>query len=184
MGGIHSRRMWTASRCWPTCAVSVRPVTIARTTTRALSGTMLLHGLSRPLSVACARRGSVCPAGIHESLELPRKQLLKLLNDGPEMPFAAGLASFIESGSHNAETALSFCQGYFAPFQNADMAAVTSVEELRFPAVFKRPTVVILEISQHDLDQQRPLLNLLFSQLFREAARFSKRRPAADCRCR
>ena len=126
------------------------------------------------------RRGPVCPADIHESLELPRKQLLKLLNDGPEMPFAVGLASFIESGSHNAETALSFCQGYFAPFQNADMAAVTSVEELRFQAVFKRPTVVILEISQHDLDQQRPLLNLFFSQLFREAARFSEMQ--AGCR--
>ena len=123
-----------------------------------------------------AKQGSVCPADVHEALELPRSDLLALLKGGANVPFAAAVASFLESGSQNAETVLATAQMYYRIFQNLDIASVTSADEFWFETLFK-PTVLILEISQCDAEQVRPLLNLFFSQLFREAARYAETQP-------
>ena len=108
MGGVHSRQMWTASLCWPTrsfCAASHHRAYDYESPFWDDVASRLIAAIVCRLRT---HRGPVCPADIHESLELPRKQLLKLLNDGPEMPFAVGLASFIESGSHKTNESASF----------------------------------------------------------------------------
>lgn len=119
------------------------------------------------------RYDQVCPADVYRSLELDRTTLLRLLKEGSSVPFAAGVASFLESGSHNAETVLATAQMYYRIFQDPDMASVTSADEFRFETIFKRPTIVVLEVAQKDVARLRPLLNLFFLQLFREAARFA-----------
>jgi hypothetical protein len=127
-----------------------------------------------------ANRGTVCPADVHQALELPRAELLTLLKDGPDVPFASAVASFLDSGSHNAETVLATAQMYYRIFQDLDLASVTSAGMFQFETLFKQPTVLVLEINQGDVERVRPLLNLFFSQLFREAARYAEQR--AGCR--
>ena len=127
-----------------------------------------------------ASRGSVCPADVHQALELPRAELLTLLKDGPEVPFGSAVASFLESGSHNAETVLATAQMYYRIFQDLDLASVTSAGKFQFETLFKRPMVLVLEVNQGDVERIRPLLNLFFLQLFREAARYTEQQ--AGCR--
>ena len=124
-----------------------------------------------------AKWGSVCPADVHEALELPRSELLALLQYGANTPFASAVASFLDLGSQNAETVLATAQMYYRIFQDLDIAAVTSADEFRFETLFKKPTVLILEVGQRSLERVRPLLNLFFSQLFREAARYAETQP-------
>ena len=124
-----------------------------------------------------ASRGAVCPADVYEALELPRPELLALLKDRANVPFASAVASFLESGSHNAETVLATAQMYYRIFQDLDIASVTSTEEFRFDTLFKRPTVLILEISQRDIERVRPLVNQFFLQIFREAAWYAETQP-------
>jgi hypothetical protein len=114
---------------------------------------------------------------VHEALELPRSALLSLLKSGPNVPFASPVASFLESESHNAETVLATAQMYYRIFQDVDLASVTSANEFRFEMLFKKPTVLILEIAQRDVERVRPCLNLFFLQLLRELAEYAETAP-------
>ena len=93
------------------------------------------------------------------------------------MPFASAVASFLDSGSHNAETVLATAQMYYRIFQDLDIASVTSADEIPVRDVAEKPTVLILEIGQRNIERVRPMLNLFFSQLFREAAKYAETQP-------
>jgi hypothetical protein len=117
---------------------------------------------------------------VQAALELKRQELTNLLTQDASIAFASGVASFLDSGAHNAETVLAFAQMYYRIFRDDDLAAVTSCDELQFTSLFRKPSVLIVEVSQRDVQRIRPVLNLFFAQLFREAARYAENQP----RCR
>lgn len=135
---------------------------------------------SRIIAGICQRleqnfHGRWSPADIHQILELPRQQLLTFLKEGPALRFALSSAAFLESGSHNAETALAFAQSYMRCFCDVEIAAATASRGFDHEDLFKEPTVVILEVPLRDQQRIRPLLNLFVTQLLRRATAYAAR---------
>lgn len=79
--------------------------------------------------------GRVCPADVHEAMELPQEALLSLLAACPDVPFAAACRSFIASRSHNSETVLATAQGHMRCYRHRDLAASTSAPPLEKPKI-------------------------------------------------
>jgi hypothetical protein len=121
--------------------------------------------------------GRASLADAHHALEGSRDRLLSLLDRHPAARFAAGMASFVRSGSQNADTALATLCGYLRHFVSDALAATTSADEFRLGRLFRRPTVLVLEFDQADGDRLRPFLNLLITRLLRAANREAARRP-------
>ncbi len=123
------------------------------------------------------RFGSVCPADVHHALELPRPTFIAFLRSDPGAPFAEACASFLECGSHNAETVLATVQSYMRSLLDPNLAAVTSQHELDFAQLFDEPTVLVVEADEDEADKATAYLNLFASMLFRKAAAHAKRQP-------
>ncbi|QDV62015.1 type IV secretory system conjugative DNA transfer family protein [Crateriforma conspicua] len=131
----------------------------------------IIAGICQRLELRFPGRWS--PADVHQILELPRPQLQSFLKHGPPLRFAQSSAAFIESGSHNAETALAFAQGHMRCFADEDIAAVTAEEGFDHDALFSSPAVVILEVPLRDQQRVRALLNLFVTELLRSATAFA-----------
>lgn len=135
------------------------------------TSTRIIAGVCQRLEQNFPGRWS--PADIHQVLELPRKQLLSFLKDGPPLRFALSSAAFIESTSHNAETSLAFAQSNMRCFADEHIAAVTSSNGFDYNVLFSEPTVLVLEVPLRDQQRIRPLLNVFVTELFRQATAFA-----------
>jgi type IV secretory pathway TraG/TraD family ATPase VirD4 len=119
-------------------------------------------------------------ADVHHAVELPRRELLKLLENAPEVPFAAGMYSYLKSEGHNAETVHATLQGYLRALLSPQLAAVTSADELQFVDLFRKPNVLVVEVLPSEVERLRPYVNLLFHQLLRGAASFARTQPGCS----
>ncbi|MCB9876632.1 MAG: type IV secretory system conjugative DNA transfer family protein [Planctomycetes bacterium] len=113
-----------------------------------------------------------------EVLSLPRGELARWFEQHGVRRFAA----FLESGSHNAETCLSDTNMRLVSLLDLDLCAVLSHGELRLERLFEKPTVLVIEMNETRLAQQRPIFNMLVQQLFDRAIEAAERRPDARLR--
>ena len=98
---------------------------------------------------------------LHEVLDLPRKELLEWLHGHGAHRFA----TFLESGSHNAETCLSDATMRLVSLQDLDLCAVLSQGELKLNHVFQKPMVLVVEMDETRIERLRPIFNLLVQQI-------------------
>ncbi len=113
-----------------------------------------------------------------EVLDQPRPKLLEWL----KAHAVAKFATFLESGSHNAETCLSDASMRLVAMLDQDLCAVLSHAELRLERLFERPTVLVVEMDETRLERLRPIFNVLVQQIFDRAIEAAGRRPDARLR--
>ncbi|MEZ6038099.1 MAG: type IV secretion system DNA-binding domain-containing protein [Planctomycetota bacterium] len=113
-----------------------------------------------------------------EVLTLPRAELAKWFEQHDVHRFAA----FLESGSHNAETCLSDTNMRLVSLLDLDLCAVLSHGELQLERLFTTPTVLVIEMNETRIAQQRPIFNMLVQQIFDLAIEAAERRPDARLR--
>lgn len=113
-----------------------------------------------------------------EILALPRVQL----NQWFQQHGVHRFGSFLESGSHNAETCLADTHMRLLSLLDLDLCAVLSHGELRLERLFTTPTVLVIEMNETRLAQQRPIFNMLVQQVFDRAIEAAGRRPDARLR--
>ncbi|MCC7062749.1 MAG: type IV secretory system conjugative DNA transfer family protein [Planctomycetes bacterium] len=111
-----------------------------------------------------------------EIVNLPRPALLTWLRNHGAHKFS----TFLESGSHNAETCLADLGMRLLPLFDRDLCAVLSHAELDLDRLFKKPTVLIIEMSEARIDRLRPIQNLLVQQILDRAIAATEKR--ADAR--
>ena len=115
---------------------------------------------------------------VQEIVELPRAELLEWLKQHEARKFA----SFLESGSHNAETCLTDTSMRLVSLLDLDLCAVLSHGELQIDRLFTRPTVLVVEMDETRLERLRPIFNLLVQQILDRAIAAASRRPDARLR--
>jgi hypothetical protein len=111
-----------------------------------------------------------------EIVNLPRPQLLEWLQAHGVHKFAA----FLESGSQNAETCLADTGMRLLALFDLDLCAVLSHAELKVADLFRRPTVLVVEMSESRMERLRPIFNMLVQQILDAAIAVTDRR--ADAR--
>ncbi len=98
-------------------------------------------------------------------------ELAGIINSSPsvlEKTLEGEMTSLVEglkSASNNAQTVLSQADCYLAPFQDEDVAAVTSNDEFNFDMLAEAPTVVIVRMPEGDA-RLKAVLSLLVDNLF------------------
>lgn len=111
-----------------------------------------------------------------EIVNLPRDQLLLWLKAHDVHKFAA----FLESGSQNAETCLADTGMRLLALFDLDLCAVLSTGELNIADLFRRPTVLVVEMSEARIERLRPIFNMLVQQILDQAITVTETR--ADAR--
>lgn len=110
-----------------------------------------------------------------EIVNLPRPELLAWLQAHGVHKFAA----FLESGSQNAETCLQDAGMRLLSLFDLDLCAVLSHAELQIADLFRRPTVLVVEMSESRIERLRPIFNMLVQRILDEAIAVTDRRPDA-----
>ncbi|MBL8729320.1 MAG: type IV secretion system DNA-binding domain-containing protein [Planctomycetes bacterium] len=110
-----------------------------------------------------------------EIVNLPRAQLLEWMQSHGVHKFAA----FLESGSQNAETCLADTGMRLLALFDLDLCAVLSHAELQIADLFRRPTVLVVEMSEARMDRLRPIFNMLVQQILDQAIAVTESRPDA-----
>ncbi|MBL9077783.1 MAG: type IV secretory system conjugative DNA transfer family protein [Planctomycetes bacterium] len=110
-----------------------------------------------------------------EVVNLPRPQLLAWLHGHGVHKFAA----FLESNSQNAETCLQDTGMRLLSLFDLDLCAVLSADELDLGDLFRRPTVLVVEMSESRIDRLRPIFNLLVLRILEQAIAITDQRPDA-----
>lgn len=98
---------------------------------------------------------------LYEVLDLPRKELMEWLHGHGAHRFA----TFLESGSHNAETCLTDASMRLVSLQDLDLCAVLSQGELKLTHLFQKPMVLVVEMDETRIERLRPIFNLLVQQI-------------------
>lgn len=111
-----------------------------------------------------------------EIVNLPRPQLMEWLQAHGVHKFAA----FLESGSQNAETCLQDTGMRLLALFDLDLCAVLSHGELQIEDIFRRPTVLVVEMSEARMERLRPIFNMLVQQILDRAIAVTETR--ADAR--
>lgn len=97
-----------------------------------------------------------------------------------QYPKISGLQSFLEfldSGSHNAHTALTDLQNRLSLWSDDDVCRVTSRDEIRFQDILTTPTVLVLRINEADAQPLKPLTNAFFTELVEAIFRLAETSP-------
>ncbi len=113
-----------------------------------------------------------------EILALPRKQLLLWLHAHG----AGKFATFLESGSHNAETCLVDTNMRLVSLLDLDLCAVLSHDELQLERLFRRPTVLVVEMNESRIARLRPIFNMLVQKVLDLAIETADKSPQARLR--
>lgn len=130
------------------------------------------------LEIHLAEFGKASLADAHFLLEGDTKILLGLLDRHKNnIRHAADIASFIRSGSQNADTVKATLLGYLRHFVNENLCITTSMNEFDFETLFIKPTVLILELNQSDVNRYRPFLNMFVASLFRKITKYAQNMP-------
>jgi type IV secretory pathway TraG/TraD family ATPase VirD4 len=118
-------------------------------------------------------------ARIREIVELPRDALLEWAKQHASIEQIAFFTSFLRSGSLNAETVLADLSGRLAAYLDENLCAVTGRAEFEFETLVHKPTVVLLEMSESQMDKLRPIYNLFFTRLLQSLVRAADTCPGA-----
>lgn len=116
---------------------------------------------------------------VREILNLPRRHLLAWLDTHRIAPALHKFAAFLRSGSQNAETCLSDAGMRMLTFLDRALCAVMSHGELDIGRLFSRPSVLVVEMGEENIERLRPIFSLLVTQLLNEAIRVAGRRADA-----
>jgi hypothetical protein len=116
--------------------------------------TMMLGLVADPEETATVPR--IC-----EILDMPRAALQEWLRAHDCHKFLA----FLESGSHNAETCLADTSMRLVSMLDQDLCAVLSHDELNIEQLFRRPTVLVVEMDETRVDRLRGMFNMLVQRL-------------------
>ncbi|MBL8724356.1 MAG: type IV secretion system DNA-binding domain-containing protein [Planctomycetes bacterium] len=115
---------------------------------------------------------------ICEVLDLPRPELFAWLRAHGCHKFSA----FLESGSHNAETCLSDTSMRLVSLLDLDLCAVLSHDELRVEDLFRKPSVLVVEVDETRIDRLRGMFNMLVQRLLDCGIAAASRHPDARLR--
>jgi hypothetical protein len=115
---------------------------------------------------------------VQEVLELPRDKLLGWL----KLHRVHQFGTFLDSGSHNAETCLSDAAMRMVSLLDMDLCAVLSSNELQLAKLFDRPRVLVVEMDETRIERLRPIFNMLVQQIFDHGIAAASRH--ADARLR
>ncbi len=110
-----------------------------------------------------------------EIVNLPRAQLIEWMQSHGVHKFGA----FLESGSQNAETCLADTGMRLLALFDLDLCAVLSHDELQIADLFRRPTVLVVEMSEARIERLRPIFNMLVQQILDQAITVTESRPDA-----
>lgn len=116
---------------------------------------------------------------VREILNLPRRQFLVWLDTHRIAPALQKFAAFLRSGSQNAETCLSDAGMRMLTFLDRSLCAVMSHGELDISRIFSRPSVLVVEMGEENIERLRPIFSLLVTQLLNEALRVAGSRADA-----
>lgn len=116
---------------------------------------------------------------VREILNLPRRQFLAWLDSYRIAPALQKFAAFLRSGSQNAETCLSDAGMRMLTFLDRSLCAVMSHSELDIARLFSRPSVLVVEMSEENIERMRPIFSLLVTQMLNEALRVAGKRADA-----
>jgi hypothetical protein len=122
------------------------------------------------------QRGSACFADVLALLERPMPQIKKFFWNS-RVPFMASILSFIETGSHNAETILATARNASRLFVNPDLAAATSITEIDLDHVVQGRKILVVEVDPDRVAFLRPVLTMFFTLLFQRAIKISRQFP-------
>lgn len=107
---------------------------------------------------------------VREILSLPLAEFGEYCKKHSEVRTLENFATFLRSGSTNADTILSDTRMRMRVYDDQDLAAVTSRHEIDFDELFEdEPTILIVEMDEVRIPMHRPTWNLFLGGLFDRA---------------
>ncbi len=86
-------------------------------------------------------------------------------------------ASYVGTGSHNAETILADLRMRLVLFRDERVCSVLSKNELDFSQLATTPSVVVLQIPEEDVEELKPITNAWLDQLFAAELKVARKSP-------
>lgn len=96
-------------------------------------------------------------------------ELRRFASEFEDLPALKRFASYLESGSHNAETIIADLRMRLVLWRDEAVAATTSADEVDFEGLCRRPSILVLQVPEEDVEELRPLLNAWIDQLLSTA---------------
>jgi len=129
------------------------------------------------LAIARDPEETPCLARVREILEMSREALMAWSERNKDIAQVGFFRSFLSSGSHNAETCLADMCGRLTAFLDLNLCATTSVAEFDLAQLAAKPTVLIVEVNEAQIEKLRPVYNLLFNSVLSALVEAADREP-------
>ncbi|MEM9801712.1 MAG: type IV secretory system conjugative DNA transfer family protein [Planctomycetota bacterium] len=112
--------------------------------------------------------------------DLPVNELAAFAREFEDLDVLKRFATYLGTGSHNAETIVADLRMRLVLWRDEAVAAVTSADEVDFEELCRRPSALVLQIPEEEVEELRPVTNAWLDQLLATALATARSSPRLE----